>query len=205
MAIDPDTLQWDAAGLVPAVVQDASTNAVLMLAYMDRSALAATTGSGEVHFWSRSRQELWRKGATSGNTLSLVSIVADCDSDALLVTATPQGPTCHTGEYSCFGPEHSDGIDALWSTITDRLVERPDGSYTAALVAKGTDEVARKVVEEASEVVIAAKNHQFGGDGQRVVEESADLIYHLLVLIAERGIDLEDVESELDRRASQSG
>ncbi|MFV2000585.1 MAG: bifunctional phosphoribosyl-AMP cyclohydrolase/phosphoribosyl-ATP diphosphatase HisIE [Acidimicrobiia bacterium] len=205
MAIDPDTLQWDASGLVPAVVQDASTRAILMLAYMDRSALAATVETGQVHFWSRSRQELWRKGATSGNTLSLVSMVADCDSDALLVSATPQGPTCHTGEYSCFGPERSDGIDALWATIKKRLEERPDGSYTASLVASGTDEVARKVAEEASEVVIAAKNHQYGGDGQRVVEESADLIYHLLVLMAERGIDLQDVESELDSRASQSG
>ncbi|GMQ98928.1 MAG: bifunctional phosphoribosyl-AMP cyclohydrolase/phosphoribosyl-ATP diphosphatase HisIE [Acidimicrobiia bacterium] len=205
MAIDPDTLQWDASGLVPAVVQDAATDALLMVAYMDRSALAATAETGEVHFWSRSRQELWRKGATSGNTLSLVSMVADCDNDALLVTATPQGPTCHTGEYSCFGPERSNGIDALWTTITQRLVERPDGSYTASLVAKGTDEVARKVAEEASEVVIAAKNHEYGGDGQRVVEESADLIYHLLVLMAERGIDLQDVETELDNRASQSG
>jgi phosphoribosyl-AMP cyclohydrolase / phosphoribosyl-ATP pyrophosphohydrolase len=205
MAVDPDTLQWDASGLVPVVVQDAATNAVLMLAYMDRSALAATDDTGEVQFWSRSRQELWRKGATSGNTLSLVSMVADCDNDALLVTATPQGPTCHTGEYSCFGPEHANGIDALWTTISERLVERSDGSYTASLVARGTDEVARKVAEEASEVVIAAKNHQYGGDSQRVVEESADLIYHLLVLLAEREIDLQDVECELDKRASQSG
>jgi len=205
MAVDPDMLRWDEKGLIPAVVTDVSTNAVLMLGYMNRSALALTVDSGEVHFWSRSRQELWRKGATSGNTLALVSMVADCDNDALLVTATPQGPTCHTGEYSCFGPERSNGIDALWTTIKDRLEERPDGSYTASLVAGGTDEVARKVTEEASEVVIAAKNHQYGGDRQRVVEESADLIYHLLVLMAERGIDLQDVESELDRRASQSG
>jgi len=205
MAVDPDALRWDEKGLIPAVVQDVSTNAVLMLGYMNRSALASTVDSGEVHFWSRSRQELWRKGATSGNTLALVSMVADCDNDALLLTAAPQGPTCHTGEYSCFGPEHSTGIDALWTTIQDRVEERPDGSYTVSLVAAGTDAVARKVSEEASEVVIAAKNHEYGGDGQRVVEESADLIYHLLVLLAERGIDLRDVESELDRRARQSG
>jgi len=203
MAIDPDTIEWDAQGLVPVVVQDAATNAVLMLAYMDRSALDATVETGEVHFWSRSRQELWRKGATSGNTLSLVSISLDCDSDALLVSATPHGPTCHTGEYSCFGPGTATGIDALWTTITARLADKPEGSYTAALVASGTDEVARKVAEEASEVVIAAKNHEYGGDRQRVIEESADLLYHLFVLMAERDIDLAEVEAELDIRATQ--
>lgn len=203
MAIDPDKLRWDASGLVPAVVQDGITNAIVMLGYMNRSALEETVESGEVHFWSRSRQELWRKGATSGNTLSLVSIVADCDSDALLVTATPNGPTCHTGEYSCFGPRTTTGIDALWTTITTRLADKPEGSYTASLVASGTDEVARKVVEEASEVVIAAKNHEYGGDRRRVIEESADLLYHLLVLMAERDIDLAEVKTELDIRADQ--
>lgn len=201
MAVDIETLKWDDRGLVPAIVQDASSREILMLAYMNRSALAATLETGEVHFWSRSREELWRKGATSGNTLSLVSIVEDCDSDALLIVADPQGPTCHTGTYSCFGEKRAGGMSGLWATIRQRVDEMPDGSYTASLVSAGTDEVARKVVEEASEVVIAAKNHQFGGDRQRVIEESADLLYHLLVLLAERDIDLTEVETELDNRS----
>ena len=200
MALDIDTIAWDDKGLVPAIVQDIDTNQILMVAYMDRTALLATLDTGVVHFWSRARQELWRKGETSGNTLTLGTITPDCDRDALVITARPAGPTCHTGEYSCFGPRDSSGIAALWRTITARSSDLPEGSYTAALLSSGTDDVARKVTEEASEVVIAAKNHQFGGDPQRVIEESADLIYHLLVLLTERGIDLADVERELDDR-----
>jgi phosphoribosyl-ATP pyrophosphohydrolase/phosphoribosyl-AMP cyclohydrolase len=202
MAIEPSPIRWDDRGLIPVVVQDASTDAVLMLGYANAEALERTTESGRVHFWSRSRNELWEKGATSGSTLAVESINIDCDGDTMLIRATPAGPTCHTGQTSCFGVEPTlDGIHRLWSTITDRIQEPSDGSYTASLVAGGTDAVARKVIEEAGEVVLSAKNHEAGGDPIRMIEESADLIYHLLVLLAERGLDLTDVENELDLRA----
>ena len=201
MAVDPQDVQWDDRGLVPAIVQDATTRMVLMLGYMNKESLRLTSDTGEVHFWSRSRREIWRKGATSGNTLALDAITLDCDNDAILVEAVPAGPTCHTGETSCFdGVAEPAGIAALWATISDRASNPVEGSYTAELIAGGTDATSRKVVEESGEVLIAAKNHQFGGDPQRVIEESADLIYHLLVLLAEQGLDLTDVEQELDLR-----
>ncbi len=201
MAVEPQDVQWDDRGLVPAVVQDATTRMVLMLGYMNEESLRLTIDTGEVHFWSRSRKEIWRKGATSGNTLSLDAITLDCDSDTILVEAIPAGPTCHTGDTSCFdGVAEPGGISALWATISDRAANPVEGSYTAELIAGGTDATSRKVVEEAGEVLIAAKNHQFGGEPQRVIEESADLIYHLLVLLAEQGLDLTDVEQELDLR-----
>jgi phosphoribosyl-ATP pyrophosphohydrolase/phosphoribosyl-AMP cyclohydrolase len=133
--------------------------------------------------------------------MTVRSIVLDCDSDALLVDVVPEGPACHTGVTSCFGDgDTTGGIAQLWRTISERAASLPDGSYTAELIAKGTDATARKVVEEAGEVLIAAKNHQVGGDPQRVISESVDLIYHLLVLLAERGLDLSSVEQELDAR-----
>jgi phosphoribosyl-ATP pyrophosphohydrolase/phosphoribosyl-AMP cyclohydrolase len=203
MALDPSSLRWDDRGLVAMIVQDASTNTVLMLGYANAEALQRSTETGLVHFWSRSREELWQKGETSGNTLTIESISVDCDADALLIRATPAGPTCHTGRTSCFGVEPElDGIHQLWSTITERMLQPTEGSYTASLVAGGTDAVARKVIEESGEVVLAAKNHENGGESDRVIEESADLVYHLLVLLAERGLDLADVEGELDRRAA---
>jgi phosphoribosyl-ATP pyrophosphohydrolase/phosphoribosyl-AMP cyclohydrolase len=203
MAIKPSSLRWDDRGLVAVIVQDARTDTVLMLGYANAEALKRTTDTGLVHFWSRSRNALWKKGATSGNTLAMKSINIDCDGDAILVRATPTGPTCHTGQISCFGVGREPvGIRRLWETITDRVREPADGSYTAALVAGGTDSVARKVIEESGEVVLAAKNHENGGDPSRVIEESADLLYHLFVLLAERGLELVDVESELDRRAA---
>jgi phosphoribosyl-ATP pyrophosphohydrolase/phosphoribosyl-AMP cyclohydrolase len=202
MAIEPASIRWDDRGLVSVIVQDATTDAVLMLGYANAEALARTTDTGFVHFWSRSRNELWRKGATSGNTLAVESMNIDCDGDAILVRATPAGPTCHTGQTSCFGVEpRKGGIRQLWRTITERASEPTEGSYTASLLAGGTDSVARKVIEESGEVVLAAKNHENGGDPHRVIEESADLVYHLLVLLAERGLDLADVEAELDQRA----
>lgn len=202
MAIDTTNISWDSAGLVPAIVQDAATGSVLMLAYMNREALDLTIKAGQVHFWSRSRHELWRKGATSGNTMSVASLDLDCDNDTILVSVVPAGPACHTGTVSCFGNgAATSGITGLWNTISQRAEELPDGSYTASLIAAGTDATARKVVEEAGEVLIAAKNHQFGDDPQRVVSESADLVYHLLVLLAERGLTLASVEQELDERA----
>jgi len=203
MAVDPDTVAFDDRGLVPAVVQDATTGTVLMLAYMNREALTATLDTGWVHFWSRSRQELWRKGATSGHTLELVGVTADCDADTLLVRVLPHGPTCHTGTMTCFGePPTGEGeIRRLWATILDRAATLPDGSYTAALIRGGPDATGRKVVEEATEVLIAAKDHAGGGRRERVVEEAADLVYHLLVTLAERGVDLAEVEEELAHRA----
>ena len=202
MAVDTTDVRWDEHGLVPAIVQDATTRTVLMLGYMNEESLRLTLDTAEVHFWSRSRSEIWRKGTTSGNTLALDAMTLDCDNDAILVEAIPVGPTCHTGDTSCFdGDAEPAGIARLWATISERAVNPIEGSYTAELIAGGTDATSRKVVEESGEVLIAAKNHQFGGDPQRVVEESADLIYHLLVLLAEQGLDLSDVEQELDLRS----
>ena len=202
MAIEPASIRWDDRGLVAVIVQDASTDAVLMLGYANAEALRQTTETGFVHFWSRSRNELWQKGATTGNTLTVESVSIDCDGDAILIRAAPAGPTCHTGQTSCFGAESGPGgIRQLWRTITQRATEPTEGSYTASLIAGGTDSVARKVIEESGEVVLAAKNHQNGGEPDRVIEETADLVYHLLVLLAERGLDLAAVETELDQRA----
>jgi len=216
--IDIETIVWNGAGLVPAIAQDASTGAVLMLAWMNREALDLTCTTGQVHFWSRSRSAIWRKGATSGNTMAVTSITADCDGDTVLVSVVPAGPACHRGTTTCFddasGSPSADathrsatggiapsGIEALWRTITQRASDLPEGSYTASLIDGGVDATARKVVEEAGEVLIAAKNHAVGGDPHRVISETADLIYHMFVLLAERGLDLADVERELDARA----
>lgn len=202
MAIDATSITWDGRGLVPAIIQDAETRSVLMLAYMNAEALALTIETGHVHFWSRSRARIWRKGATSGNTMAVESIDADCDNDAILLQVMPAGPACHTGSRSCF--EDADtlrGISALWQTIVARAEDLPEGSYTADLIRAGTDATARKVVEEAGEVLLAAKNHQYGGDPERVISETTDLLYHTLVLLAERGLTLVSVEQELDKRA----
>ena len=166
MSVDSAALRYDSAGLIPAVVQDASTGSVLMIAYMNQEAVDATLTTRLVTFWSRSRRELWRKGATSGNQLQLVDLRQDCDADALLVNARPTGPTCHTGHASCFGDGPRQGffaLDALWSTIAERAREMSAGSYTAELVRGGVDATARKVAEEATEVVLAAKNHAIDG------------------------------------------
>jgi phosphoribosyl-AMP cyclohydrolase / phosphoribosyl-ATP pyrophosphohydrolase len=175
--------------LKPAIVQDAATGRVLMLAWMDEEAERRTRETGEAWFWSRSRRELWRKGETSGNTLAVEEVRDDCDGDALLVRVTPAGPTCHTGSVSCFAP-------ALWRTITARALERPAGSYTTELLEAGLGAVARKVGEEAVELTVASLDES----DERVVEEAADLVYHLYVLLAARGLDVADVEAELARR-----
>ena len=172
-----------------AIVQDADSGRVLMLAWMDDEALRRTRESGEAWFWSRSRQEYWHKGETSGNTMAVEELRDDCDGDALLMRVRPNGPACHTGSFSCFAP-------ALWRTISERAAERPEGSYTAKLLDEGVGAVARKVGEEAVEVVTAALSES----DQRVVEEAADLVYHLYVLLAARGIDIAAVEDELARR-----
>lgn len=192
-------------GLVPAVIQDRGDGRVLMLAYMDAEALAATVETGDVHFHSRSRGRLWRKGETSGNVLRLVDIAVDCDGDALLVTVDPVGPTCHRGTRSCFDPDAVPAgrpaqgfawLETLWATIADRAETRPETSYTVRLLDGGVDAAARKVTEEATEVLIAAKDdaaaEASGADGSATREalaaESADLVYHALVLLAERSL-----------------
>jgi phosphoribosyl-ATP pyrophosphohydrolase/phosphoribosyl-AMP cyclohydrolase len=201
--VDGTTVNWPADGLIPAVVQDVLDGRVLMLAYMDREALEATTRTGEVHFHSRSRDRLWKKGESSGNVLRLRSIAVDCDGDALLVTADPVGPTCHRGERSCFDADGADAIrgqgfawlESLWTTIEERAATRPEGSYTAKLLAGGVDATGRKVTEEATEVLLAAKNAETARtdpEAERwrgeLAGESADLLYHLLVLLAERDL-----------------
>jgi phosphoribosyl-ATP pyrophosphohydrolase/phosphoribosyl-AMP cyclohydrolase len=179
----------DAAQLTPVVVQDATTGRVLMLAYADEEALARTRETGEAWFWSRSRGELWHKGATSGNTLAVEEIRDDCDGDALLYRVVPRGPACHTGAESCFAPW-------LWRVVAERAATRPKGSYVASLLADGPAAAARKVGEEGVEVALAGA----GESDERLVEELADLWFHSYVLLAARGLDPARVEEELERR-----
>jgi phosphoribosyl-ATP pyrophosphohydrolase/phosphoribosyl-AMP cyclohydrolase len=198
----PAGVRFDEAGLVPGIIQDADTGRVLMLGYLNAESLRLTAQTGFVTFWSRSRRELWRKGETSGNTLAVVDIAADCDGDALLIRARPAGPTCHTGAVSCFGDAKDRSfaeLDTLWAVIASRAAERPPGSYTTALLEGGVDAVGRKVTEEATEVLLAAKDNAVGA-GNRVAEEAADLVYHLLVLLAERNTTPSDVLEELATR-----
>lgn len=179
--------------LKPAIVQDAASGRVLMLAWMDSEAERRTRDSGEAWFWSRSRAKLWHKGETSGNTLAVEELRDDCDGDALLLRVRPAGPACHTGSLSCFAP-------ALWRTIAARAHERPAGSYTAELLDAGVGQCARKVGEEAVELAVAALTES----DERVVEEAADLVYHLYVLLAARGLDVAAVEDALTARAHKS-
>ena len=205
-SFDPGAVRFGADGLVPVVVQDARDGRVLMVAYMDAEALAATIETGEVHFHSRSRDRLWRKGETSGNVLRVVDLAIDCDGDALLVSVDPAGPTCHRGTRSCFDPDGAPAepttqgfasLETLWTTIAERSATRPEGSYTAGLLEGGVDAVARKVTEEATEVLLAARDdaeaERAGADRTATREalagETADLLYHALVLLAERGLE----------------
>lgn len=191
-AVSAADVAWGDTGLVPAIVQDERDGRVLMLAWVDAEALAATFETGEVHFRSRSRGRLWRKGEESGNVLRLRSVSLDCDGDALLFTVDPVGPTCHRGTRSCFDPEGSAEVrgqgfawlESLWRTLAARAVERPEGSYTVKLLDGGVDAVGRKVTEEATEVLLAAKND----DPQALAGEVADLLFHTLVLLLERGV-----------------
>lgn len=203
-----EEIRFDERGLVPVIAQDASTGAVLTLAYANREAVQETLASGEAHYYSRSREELWRKGATSGNTQEVVEVRLDCDADALLYRVEPHGPACHTGERSCFftsvpGPAVAAGgddvylgemVERLAGTVAARHREMPEGSYTASLLASGTERVAQKVGEEAVEVVVAALQ------GERLAEEAADLVYHLLVLLEERGVSTGEVAGVLRDR-----
>ena len=190
------------SGLLPAIVQHADSGAVLMLGYMNREALRETLTRQRVVFFSRGRQRLWEKGETSGHTLELAAVHADCDGDALLATAWPRGPVCHLGTASCFGDapcttgEHLAFLDTLAQVIGERMAGRPEGSYTARLVAQGAKRVAQKVGEEGLELALAGA----GGSDAEVVAEAADLLYHLLVLLRVRGLPLERVIGELRAR-----
>jgi len=172
-----------------AIVQDARNGRVLMLAWMDDEALRLTKETGEAWFWSRSRERLWKKGESSGNTLAVEELRDDCDGDALLVRVVPSGPACHTGSTSCFAP-------ALWRTVVERVRDRPEGSYVASLADAGVERAAQKLGEEAVEAAIAAT----ANDG-RLVSEAADVLFHLYVLLAVAGVDVSEVEDELARRA----
>jgi len=185
-------------GLIPAVVQDARTREVLTVAYMNKEALQLTLERRETYLWSRSRQQLWHKGETSGNSQKVTKVSLDCDNDAVLVEVEPLGPACHTGAYSCFGvePELEGVLRELYSVIEQRKEKRPDGSYTTYLFNSGLDKILKKVGEEATETIVAAKN----SDSQRLVSETGDLLYHLLVLLVERGVTLDEITRELKER-----
>jgi phosphoribosyl-ATP pyrophosphohydrolase/phosphoribosyl-AMP cyclohydrolase len=198
--MNPADLKFDERGLIPAIVQDASTREVLTLAYMNRESLERTIETRETWFWSRSRNELWHKGETSGNTQQVVDLVPDCDVDAIVVLVKPAGPACHTGARSCFDLQQDEDIGALlaqlYKLIESRERERPEGSYTTYLFDKGIDKILKKVGEESAETIIAAKNE----DAKPLVSEVSDLIYHLLVLLVARGVSLDQIREELAQR-----
>jgi phosphoribosyl-ATP pyrophosphohydrolase/phosphoribosyl-AMP cyclohydrolase len=190
--------RFNADGLIPAIVQDARTREVLTVAYMNEEALRRTLQSGETHFWSRSRQQLWHKGETSGNFQKVRGIRLDCDSDAVLLEVEPLGPACHTGSYSCFEvtPGFAGAIQELYELIEQRKETRPEGSYTTKLFDAGIDKIVKKLGEEAVETVIAAKNDST----ERIVEETTDLLYHLMVTLVEKGVTLDEIRQELAKR-----
>ncbi|MEH7342692.1 bifunctional phosphoribosyl-AMP cyclohydrolase/phosphoribosyl-ATP diphosphatase HisIE [Bacillus sp. JJ1532] len=203
-----EELSFDEKGLIPAIVQDATTREVLTLAYMNRESLEKSIESGETWFFSRSRRELWHKGATSGNTQRIVEMKFDCDKDSIVLLVAPAGPACHTGAVSCFEESlYQSGESAgslsdysillsLEKLIKEREAERPEGAYTTYLFEKGVDKILKKVGEEAAEVIIAAKNR----DKEELKWEAADLLYHLLVLLREQELPFKEVLSVLDKR-----
>ena len=201
-----ENLRFDERGLIPAVIQDAETGTVLMLAYMNRESLALTFEKGQTYFWSRSRNSIWHKGETSGHVQIVRSIAFDCDADALLVKVEQTGNACHTGAYSCFssrlgevkggGAGLGEMIGTLARVIHERNAERPEGSYTAKLLTGGIDRILKKVGEEAGEVIIAAKNHR----PEEISWEVADLVYHMLVMLEAEGVPTSLVAQELAKR-----
>lgn len=202
------SIKYDEKGLIPAIIQDSRNNEILMMAYMNEESLAKTIESGYTWFFSRSRQQLWMKGETSGNTQKVEQILYDCDADTLLIKVKPAGPACHTGNYSCFyrdlkgelidapGFDDANILQELYGVILKRLEEMPEGSYTSYLFSEGIDKILKKVGEESAEVIIAAKNRE----KKEVVYETADLMYHLLVMMVEQGVKLQDVYAELRSR-----
>jgi phosphoribosyl-ATP pyrophosphohydrolase/phosphoribosyl-AMP cyclohydrolase len=202
-----NALDWQKGdGLLPAVIQDAHTSAVLMLGYMNREALNATLRTKQVTFFSRTKNRLWTKGETSGHFLNVVSVQADCDNDSLLITARPQGPTCHTGATSCFGKVGTEAqsvsfLTKLEAVIAQRISERPDGSYTARIWSEGLTRIAQKVGEEGVEVALAAVTQA----DDRLIGESADLLFHLALLLKSRNLSLADAVKELEQRHAAKG
>lgn len=201
--IDIEKLKFDEKGLIPAIVVDEVTKKVLTLAYMNRESLKITMEKGLTCFWSRSREELWLKGETSGNYQHVVSITADCDLDALTVVVKPDGPACHTGSFSCFENPvyesdelHEFSLEGLMALLEGRKKDKPEGSYTTYLFEKGLDKILKKVGEESTEVIIAAKAE----DKAETIYEIADLAYHVMVLMTEAGISLEEIHNELASR-----
>jgi phosphoribosyl-AMP cyclohydrolase / phosphoribosyl-ATP pyrophosphohydrolase len=217
MKVPIDQIEFDERGLIPVVVQDVNSRQVLLLAYMNAESLKRTIETKETWFWSRSRSSLWHKGETSGNTQRVTEILVDCDHDALTLLVTANGPACHTGEQSCFHNElqeadglHDDQVAAresdlgailneLYSLIGLRKHQRPAGSYTSYLFDQGLDKILKKVGEESSEIIIAAKNQ----DSEALVAEASDLLYHLIVLMVERGLTLDEIRDELVRRRNK--
>ena len=199
-----NNVKYDENGLIPVVIQDASTKKVLTLAYANEEAVAKTIETNETWLYSRSRQELWNKGATSGNTQSVTAVRLDCDGDALIYEVIPNGPACHTGEQSCFhhtlagtpAESTSDMLAELAALISKREEEMPEGAYTTYLFNEGVDKICKKVGEESAEVIIAAKNR----DSKELAMETADLFYHVLVLLQEQKTPLEDVIDVLKER-----
>ncbi len=196
-------LKFDEKGLIPAIVQDARTKEVLTLAYMNAESLAITLAEGKTCFFSRSRNRLWRKGETSGNYQHVVSVTADCDKDALVVKVEKEGPACHTGAESCFfnplqvsEERHAFSLHGLYNLLLQRKEERPEGSYTTYLFEKGLDKILKKVGEECTEVIIGGKAE----DKKETIYEIADLTYHVMVLMAQMGITVDEVEKELASR-----
>ncbi len=195
-------LKYNSDGLIPAIVQDHYSKKVLMLAYMNAESLDITIKEGKTCFWSRSRQELWRKGETSGNTQQVVSIRTDCDKDTLLIDVIKNGPACHTGSETCFfedivAPEAEEfSYEGLYKMLVGRKIEKKEGSYTTYLFEKGIDKILKKVGEECTEVIIGAK----GGDKAETVYEIADLLYHITVMMIEMDISLDEVTAELAKR-----
>jgi len=210
MTDDIQEVKFDRDGLVPVVVQDATSGEVLMVAYMNGESLSKTIETGQTYFWSRSRQELWHKGETSGNTQVVRSIAVDCDSDALLVRVEQTGAACHTGNRSCFFRDIGGTSDKLpvgfvqvigdlTRVIHDRKQKLPESSYTTSLFKSGLDRILKKVGEEAGEVIIASKNHNRG----EIAWEVSDLLYHLLVLLEHEGVGLEEIAQELQKRSEK--
>ena len=198
-----DELKFDEKGLIPAIVVDAESKQVLTLAYMNRESLEISMNEGRTCFWSRSRQELWRKGETSGNVQHIVDVTADCDRDALVIRVNKTGPACHLGTDSCFNsPVFSSGaaepfsVNGLYALLEGRRETLPEGSYTTYLFQKGMDKILKKVGEECTEVIIAGK----AGDNKETIYEIGDLMYHVMVLMVEMGISVEDVLAELASR-----
>ena len=206
MSVDIGKLKFDEQGLIPAIVQDVATREVLTLAYMNAESIERTVETKQTWFWSRSRNELWNTGATSGNTQQVVQLIPDCDGDALVVLVEPAGPACHTGERSCF---HSSTVsnnlgnvlDRLYRLVKERQELRPPDSYTTYLFDQGLDKILKKVGEETAETIVAAKNE----NEDALVSEVSDLLYHLIVLLVARGVNLESIRDELDRRRGDGG